>query len=360
MACSDVSPRGAGESSIMRRRRRPVFPFFMVALVLVLGFGMAKPACSSLTYGYYEDTCPNLETIIRTGVEEAYATDTRIVASITRLEFHDCFVDGCDASLLLKSTATFTGEQSAIPNNNSARGFNVIDDIKASVEAACPATVSCADLLTIAARDSVVLAGGPFWNVLLGRYDSFSANESDATNDIPPAFFNYSSLANNFANHGLSQTDLVALSGAHTFGKARCVSINIPGNSRLYNWSEQSNLNSGTGKPDPHMEPGFLASIQANCPQGGNGSVLNNLDLTTPIVFDNGYYNNILVGKGLMNSDQALYYQNEFGQELVTKYAGDQQAFFKDFVTSMINMANIAPKDASNGEIRINCGFPNA
>lgn len=64
---------------------------------------------------------------------------------------------GCDASILLDDTATFTGEKTARPNNNSVRGFNVIDDIKTRVEAACRATVSCADILALAARDGVAL-----------------------------------------------------------------------------------------------------------------------------------------------------------------------------------------------------------
>jgi peroxidase len=61
-------------------------------------------------------------------------------------------VQGCDGSVLLSGN-----EQLAGPNLNSIRGLNVIADIKAAVEQACPATVSCADILAIVARDSVVL-----------------------------------------------------------------------------------------------------------------------------------------------------------------------------------------------------------
>jgi peroxidase len=51
----------------------------------------------------------------------------------------------------------FTGEKNAGPNANSLRGYEVIDAIKAQVEASCNATVSCADILALAARDAVNL-----------------------------------------------------------------------------------------------------------------------------------------------------------------------------------------------------------
>ena len=63
---------------------------------------------------------------------------------------------GCDASVLLDDTANFTGEQTAFPNRNSIRGLDVIGTVKAQVEAVCAQTVSCADILAVAARDSVV------------------------------------------------------------------------------------------------------------------------------------------------------------------------------------------------------------
>jgi peroxidase len=58
--------------------------------------------------------------------------------------------------VLLDNTANFTGEKDAIGNLNSLRGFDVIDEIKEWLERECPQTVSCADILALVARDSVV------------------------------------------------------------------------------------------------------------------------------------------------------------------------------------------------------------
>lgn len=66
-------------------------------------------------------------------------------------------MQGCDGSVLLDDTANFTGEKTAAPNLNSLRGFNVVDEIKSAVNSACKndTLVSCADILAVAARDSV-------------------------------------------------------------------------------------------------------------------------------------------------------------------------------------------------------------
>ena len=66
-------------------------------------------------------------------------------------------VQGCDGSVLLDDTITLQGEKKASTNINSLEGFKIIDRIKTKIESECPGIVSCADILTIAARDAVLL-----------------------------------------------------------------------------------------------------------------------------------------------------------------------------------------------------------
>ena len=57
----------------------------------------------------------------------------------------------------MDSTGSLISEKRSNPNQNSARGFEVIEEIKSELEKACPNTVSCADILALAAKDSTVL-----------------------------------------------------------------------------------------------------------------------------------------------------------------------------------------------------------
>jgi peroxidase len=89
---------------------------------------------------------------VSAGVALGTLTDIRLPASLLRVSFHDCWIGGCDASLLLDNSTTFESEKFSVPNINSIRGFNVLDAIKETLETVCPQTVSCADIVTIAAR----------------------------------------------------------------------------------------------------------------------------------------------------------------------------------------------------------------
>ncbi|CAK7339189.1 unnamed protein product [Dovyalis caffra] len=317
----------------------------VASLFLAFWFG-GSLSHGQLTPTFYDQTCPNVSSIVRGVLIQASQTDPRIAASLTRLHFHDCFVNGCDGSILLDNTATILSEKEAAPNNNSARGFEVVDNMKAAVENACPGVVSCADILTIAAEGSVSLAGGPSWTVPLGRRDSLIANRSGANSDIPAPSESLNVLKSKFAAVGLNtSSDLVALSGAHTFGRSQCSNFI----SRLYNFS-------GSGSPDPTLNTTYLATLQQLCPQGGNGSVLANLDLTTPDTFDRNYFSNLQTNEGLFQSDQELF--STAGADtigIVNNFSGNQTAFFESFVVSMIRMGNIRPLTGTDGEIRLNC-----
>ena len=126
----------------------------VAVLILML---LAGTSSAQLSTGFYSSSCPGLYDAVKSVVQSAIAREKRLGASILRLFFHDCFVQGCDASLLLDDTPSFQGEKMANPNNQSVRGFEVIDAIKTAVEKVCPGVVSCADILAIAARDSVVI-----------------------------------------------------------------------------------------------------------------------------------------------------------------------------------------------------------
>ncbi|KAK4419844.1 Peroxidase 4 [Sesamum alatum] len=295
-------------------------------------------ATAQLSTNHYSTSCPRALFTIKAAVLKAVAKERRMAASLLRLHFHDCFVNGCDASVLLDDTSSFTGEKTAGPNNNSLRGFDLIDSIKSDLESLCPGIVSCADILAVAARDSVAAVGGPFWAVPLGRRDSTTASLDAANTDIPSPVMDLPDLISAFSNKGFSAKDMVALSGAHTIGQARCTVFR----DRVYN--------------ETNIDTSFARTRQTNCPRN-SGSGDNNLaplDLKSPTFFDNSYYKNLVNKKGLLHSDQVLY-NGGSTDSLIESYSKNPEAFNDDFVAAMIKMGDISPLTGSNGEVRKNC-----
>ncbi|GLT38468.1 hypothetical protein SLA2020_127160 [Shorea laevis] len=308
---------------------------FVTLAVLVLLFGSTS---AQLSTNFYSSSCPRLFPTVKSTVQSAISKEARMGASLLRLFFHDCFVNGCDGSILLDDTSSFTGEKNAAPNKNSVRGFDVVDNIKSAVEKVCPGVVSCADILAITARDSVEILGGPSWNVKLGRRDARTASQAAANNSIPPPTSNLNQLISNFSAVGLSTRDMVALSGSHTIGQARCTSFRP----RIYN--------------ETNIDPSFARTRQGNCPRksGSGDNNLAPLDLQTPTAFDNNYFKNLLNRRGLLHSDQQLF-NGGSTDSIVRTYNNNPRTFLSDFVAGMIKMGDISPLTGSKGEIRKNC-----
>ncbi|PIN16678.1 Peroxidase [Handroanthus impetiginosus] len=315
----------------------------MYILLVVLVVEINSKAGAILDAHYYDKTCPQAEDIINQAVRNATIYDPKVPARILRMFFHDCFIRGCDASVLLDSTPENKAEKDGPPNVSLA-AFYVIDDAKTKLEQSCPKTVSCADTLAIAARDVVVLSGGPHWTVLKGRKDGRTSIANETLN-LPAPSSNTSQLIQSFSQRSLSTKDLVALSGGHTLGFSHCSSFEA----RLRNFS-------ATHDADPSFDPQFAADLKKKCPKPNSDRNAGEFLDSTSSVFDNDYYRRILVGKGVFVSDQSLFadYRTRW---IVEAFARDQGLFFKEFADSMVRLGNVGVKES--GEVRVNCRVVN-
>ncbi|XP_062120545.1 peroxidase 66 [Humulus lupulus] len=314
--------------------------FYLTTLLLMTTVPQSKAA---LNANYYSQTCPQAEKIILQTVYNASIFDPKVPARLLRMFFHDCFIRGCDASVLLDSTAENQAEKDGPPNLSLA-SFYVIDGAKATLEAACPQTVSCADVLAIAARDVVTISGGPYWNVLKGRKDGRVSKASETVN-LPAPTFNMSQLVQSFSNRGLGLKDLVALSGGHTLGFSHCSSFE----SRLRNFSSNHDI-------DPSLSVEFGQELRKKCPKPNNDKNAGQFLDSTSSSFDNDYYKRLIQGKSVFGSDQAL--GGDFRTKwIVESFAGDQSLFFREFAASMVKLGSVGVIE--NGEVRQKCRVVN-
>ncbi|PAN26399.1 hypothetical protein PAHAL_5G009900 [Panicum hallii] len=303
------------------------------------------PLAPGLSFDFYKKSCPKAESIVRDFLKSAVKQNVGLAAALIRLHFHDCFVQGCDASILLDKTPTQQSEQEAGPNQTlRPAAFKAINDIRDRLDKACGRVVSCADIVTLAARDSVALGGGPAYKVPLGRRDSLAPASQDAVfAALPAPSSNVTTLLSFLANINLDATDLVALSGGHTVGIAHCGSFE----DRLF------------PTQDPTLNQWFAGRLKLTCPvKGADNTTVN--DIRTPNTFDNKYYVDLLNREGLFTSDQDLFSDGRT-KPLVTKFAVDQDAFFEQFIYSYVKMGQInVLTGASQGQIRANCSARNA
>ncbi|KAK6163524.1 hypothetical protein DH2020_000388 [Rehmannia glutinosa] len=288
----------------------------LVVFTLALVFSTLSHQCHGgdvpLQVGYYKGKCrlADVEAIVGGVVKAWYKRDPTIPAALLRMQFHDCFVNGCDASILLDGSSS---EKTAVPN--------------LSVEAT---------------RDAVALGGGGWYIVQAGGETGPSLLAKNA--DLPSPSISVSDSIKAFARKGLNATDMVYLLGGHTVGVTHCSLIM----DRLYNFQN-------TGKPDPTMDSSLLAALRHRCPR--NASVDSSVDLDqnplSSMIVDNSYYRQIVRNRGILKFDQDLAL-DPMSKPTVGAIANGFD-FSTRFGQAMIKLGTVDVLTGKQGQIRSSC-----
>lgn len=173
----------------------------------------------------------------------------------------------------------------------------------------------------------------------LGRRDSLTFNTTETTK-LPSPFSKTTQIINSFAKKNFDITDVVAFSGAHTFGRAHCGTF----------FNRLSPL-------DPTMDKTLANILTSTCPDANSQNTAN-LDVRTPTTFDNKYYVDLMNQQGVFTSDQDLF-NDRRTKGLVTSFANDQNLFFEKFANAMTKMSQLGVLTGNQGEVRSKCNAVN-
>ncbi|XP_044336872.1 peroxidase 2 [Triticum aestivum] len=291
-----------------------------VALLLALHGLLPPSAHAALQDGFYgaSTNCTvDVEAVVR-GVVERHVSrlgDGGSGAGLIRLHFHDCFVKGCDGSVLIDPSPVNPDPEKASPANGGLRGIDVVEEAKRQLEALCPGTVSCADILAFAARDAanVLSSGAISYDVPSGRRDGLTSDAADASQSLPPPFAQLGDLVRAFASKGFGIDELT-------------------------------------------MDPSYGADMRSRCPEDAGAGEWVAQDQATPGDLDGRYFENVLAGRVPFSSDRALIDDGET-RRMVEDNSGDQGEWAARFAAAMRKMSELA--GTGEGEIREFCHVTN-
>ncbi|KAK6921512.1 hem peroxidase [Dillenia turbinata] len=262
-----------------------------------------------------------------------------------RVFFHDCMVEGCDASVLISSNPYNKAERDAEINLSlPGDAFDLIVRAKTALEINCPGVVSCSDILAYATRQLVVMTGGPYYKVPLGRKDGLVSQATLVEGNLPRTNMTMDQIISIFEKKGFSVQEMVALNGAHTIGVSHCSEFK----DRIFGYNSPSGY-------DPALHPKFAERLRQNCANYSTDPTRATFnDVRSTKDFDNMYFKNLRLGLGLLQSDHALF-TNPRTRPFVDLYADNQTAFFETFSLAMEKLNVLQVKTGKDGEIRRRC-----
>nr|CAB3499113.1 unnamed protein product [Digitaria exilis] len=304
-----------------------------------------------LQLGFYARSCPRAEAIVRRVVRRRAAKDRSVLPALIRLHFHDCFVRGCDGSVLIDSTPDHPAAEKDAPPNLTLRMLDVVDDAKAAVEKACPGVVSCADIVALAARDAAAMAGRVRYELPTGRRDGTVSSAAEV--NLPSPSVSFADALSAFRSIGLGVVDLTTLLGSHTMGFCHCGLIM----NRLYNFNSTSPF-------DPTMDAGLLAVLRERCPphvvttpQNESRDVIVPMNFVAPLGpfgLDNSFYPSVLAGRAVLQVDQEIM-SSGVARRIAAMFASRPGNFKRQFAKSMVKLGGVNVLTGRQGEVRINC-----
>ncbi|KAH7519063.1 hypothetical protein JRO89_XSUnG0144000 [Xanthoceras sorbifolium] len=327
----------------MAANRYHLFSIF-VFLLLPLFLQFYSGACD-LQFNYYNESCPKAEEIIKEEVVKLYHKHGNTAVSWIRNLFHDCIVKSCDASVLLETVNSIESEQKSV-RSFGMRNFKYVNTIKEALEKECPSTVSCADIVSLSARDGILMLGGPRVEMKTGRRDSRESYLTEVEKLIPNHNDTISTVLSAFQSVGIDIEGTVALLGAHSVGRVHCVNLV----DRLYPTA------------DPTLDADYAVYLKGRCPTptpDPKAVEYARNDRETPMILDNMYYNNILNHKGLLAVDQQLA-SDPRTAPYVQQMAADNDYFHVQFSRAIVLLSENSPLTGDQGEIRKDCRYVNS
>lgn len=93
------------------------------------------------------------------------------------------------------------------------------------------------------------------------------------------------------------------------------------------------------------MDPVLLKELQKTCSKGDDSKTF--LDQKTPFLFDNQFYKEIMLKRGILEIDQNLA-DDESTAGIVSSFGSNGGGFKRSFGIAMVKMGNL-------GEVRRNC-----
>ncbi|GAX16878.1 L-ascorbate peroxidase [Fistulifera solaris] len=264
-----------------------------------------------------------------------------------RLAWHDSGTFDKDVQGEWPAAGGANGSIRFAPEINHGANAGLINAVKLlePVKEACP-TVSYADIFQMSSARAIALAGGPAIDMKYGRLDTSAPEQCPPEGNLPDGNANPETqefggaggtkptvsksaeghLRAVFHRMGLSDEDIVALSGAHTLGRAY--------KDRSGEGAESTKFTTG---PQTRAD-----GTEANYKKGGSSWTTNFLQ------FDNSYFK-IMSDESAdpellkLATDKIIFVDPDF-KPFAEKFRDDQDAFFQSYAAAHKKLSELGSK----------------